>query len=265
VKYPLHVTHITKVADLPVTPLGVAGDPATIFNFHLNRVPEKEHPKDPENSRMHPRTKMARRGLALTAVLFLLTACRQEELSLPVAHAAGTQTQSGTDGSPNADSFLSGQPSRGAMQLASEEVYKSLPGDSCYNFMLQRPKDQRATAVQARLKQFDHMAAALDSRTFTVDLVGDHANVLSLQFPIVWPASSSYTERVSAVVEEYFASPDIEDYLCNSGFAEVRLSARGLNDRRIHPIWTARVTSAGLAKFTADGQPLADEELVSLH
>jgi hypothetical protein len=131
--------------------------------------------------------------------------------------------------------------------------------------MLLRPKDQRATAVQARLKQFDQMAAALDSRNFKVDLVGDHANILSLQFPIVWPAISSYSDRVSAVVEDYFSAPDIEDYLCNSGFAEVRLSARGLNDRSIHPIWTARVTSAGLVKLAADGQQLADEELVSLH
>lgn len=149
------------------------------------------------------------------------------------------------------------------MQRTAEEV--SLPGDSCYRFMLQRPRDQRATAVQARLKQFDQMAAALDSHTFTVNLVGDHANILSLQFPIVWPASLAYADRVSAVVEDYFASPDIEDYLCNAGFDEVRLSARGLNDRRVHPIWIARVTSAGLVKFTADGQPSAEEDLVPLH
>jgi hypothetical protein len=214
---------------------------------------------------MYPRIKLAGQSLALALLLSLVTACRQEELSLPIAHAAATQTQSGADGSSNSDAFLSAPSSPGMLQRTSEEVYKSLPGDSCYRFMLLRPKEQRATAVQARLKQFDQMAAALDSRSFTVDLVGDHANVLSLQFPVVWPASASYSDRVSAVVEDYFASPDIEDYLCNSGFDEVRLSARGLNDRHIHPIWTARVTSAGLVKFTADGQPSAGEDLVSLH
>ena len=64
------------------------------------------------------------------------------------------------------------------------------PGASCYKFILLRPKDQRATAVQARLKQADAMVAALE-RTITVDLVGDHANILSLQFPMRWPAPPS--------------------------------------------------------------------------
>jgi hypothetical protein len=35
------------------------------------------------------------------------------------------------------------------------------------------------------------------------------------------------------------------------------LSARGLNDGRIHPIWTARVTSEGLLKVGPDGEQLA--------
>jgi hypothetical protein len=37
--------------------------------------------------------------------------------------------------------------------------------------------------------------------------------------------------------------------MCNSGFDEVRLSARGLNDRRTHLIWTARITTEGLLKL----------------
>ena len=101
------------------------------------------------------------------------------------------------------------------------------PSENCYSYILLRPKDQRATAVQARLKKADQMAAAFDSRRVTVDLVGDHANILSLQFPVVWPAKLSYSDRVSSVVEDYFASPDVQDYMCNSGFAEVRLSAAG--------------------------------------
>lgn len=187
---------------------------------------------------------MAGRTLALTALLWMLTACRQEQLSLPVTHAAVSQPQ------PPAAIAPPPQPSQAGPE----------PGSSCYSFTLLRPKDQRAIAVQARLKQADVMMAALDSRVISVDLVGDHANILSLQFPVRWPAPPNYADRVSALVEHYFSSPDVEDDLCNSGFDQVRLQARGLNDGRIHPIWTARVTSEGLLKLGADG-----EELASVH
>ena len=181
---------------------------------------------------------MSGKTIALTALLWMLTACGQEQLSLPITHAAVSQPQSTTAMAPAADPF-------------SLE-----PGASCYKFMLLRPKDQRATAVQVRLQQVDAMVAALE-RTITVDLVGDHANILSLQFPMRWPAPPSVADHVSTVVENYFSSPDVEDDLCNSGFAEVRLSARGLNDRRIHRIWTARVTSEGLLKLGPNGEELA--------
>jgi len=184
---------------------------------------------------------MAGRTLAFTALLWMLTACRQEQLSLPVTHAAVAQQQSAAAIPPPP------QPS----SIGPE------PGSSCYSFTLLRPKDQRALAVQARLKQADVMMAALNSRVITVDLVGDHANILSLQFPVRWPAPPSYADRVSALVENYFSSPDVEDDLCNSGFDQVRLQAWGLNDRRIHTIWTARVTSEGLLKIGADGDQLA--------
>jgi hypothetical protein len=186
---------------------------------------------------------MAGRTVALTALLWMLTACRQDQLSLPITHAAVSQPQFATAIAPAPDPL--------PFEPAPE------PGASCYSFILLRPKDQRATAVQARLKQVDAMVAALDSRTISVDLVGDHANILSLQFPVRWPAPPSYSDRVSTIVENYFSSPDVEDNLCNSGFDEVRLQARGLNDRRIHPIWTARVTSEGLLKLGPDGEQLA--------
>jgi hypothetical protein len=182
-----------------------------------------------------------RRTLALTALLWMLTACRQEQLSLPVTHAAVAQLQSPVSTAPPP------QPSQAGPE----------PGSSCYSFTLLRPKDQRAVAVQARLKQADVMMATLDSRVIRVNLVGDHANILSLQFPVRWPAPPNYADRVSAVVEHYFSSPDVEDDLCNSGFDQVRLQAWGLNDRRIHPIWTARVTSEGLLKLEGDGEQLA--------
>jgi hypothetical protein len=82
----------------------------------------------------------------------------------------------------------------------------------------------------------------------TVDLIGDHANILSLEFPADLPAEEPYAYRVSAVVEDYLSSPEITDYLCNSGFAEVRLAVKGMNDGLLHPIWKADVTSEGLIK-----------------
>lgn len=170
---------------------------------------------------------MAWKFVATTTLLLLLTACRQEQLSLPVAHAAVEPP------------FV--------LPQTPAEIYQPAPSENCYSYILMRPRDQRATAVQARLKKADQLVAAFDRRV-TVDLLGDHANILSLQFPVVWPTQSSYSDRISSVIEDYFASPDVQDYMCSSGFAEVRLSARGLNDRRIHPIWTAHITSEGLVK-----------------
>ncbi len=178
---------------------------------------------------------MAGKLLVLTTLLFMLTACRQEELSLPVAHAAGTE-ESHPDVRP-----------------LSQEILQPPASRSCYSFILLRPPDQRAAAVQARLKKADELAAAFHPSKLAVDLMGDHANILSLQFPAAWPADPAYANRVSAIVEDYLTSPDVEDYLCNSGFEEVRLSARGLNDRRIHPVWTARITTEGLLRLEPAG------------
>jgi len=182
---------------------------------------------------------MASKTLALTTLLFTLTACRQQQLSLPVTHAAMSQGSSP------------------AAARGTQQIYQPAPSQSCYSYILLRPKDQRATAVQARLKKTDQLAAAFGARKVAVDLLGDHANILSLTFPVVWPVQQAYSDGISSVVEEYFASPD---YMCNSGFAEVRLSARGQNDRRIHPIWTAVVTSEGLVKDPVPGQ-VTDVEL----
>ena len=189
---------------------------------------------------------MASKTLALTTLLFTLTACRQQQLSLPVTHAAMSQG------------------SNPAAERSTQQVYQPAPSQSCYSYILLRPKDQRATAVQARLKKTDQLAAAFGARKVAVDLLGDHANILSLTFPVVWPVQQAYSDGISSVVEEYFASPDVQDYMCNSGFAEVRLSVLGLNDRRIHPLWTARVTSEGLLKIGADGEQLTAEDPLSL-
>jgi hypothetical protein len=171
---------------------------------------------------------MAGKLLIFAPFLLMLTACQREPLSLPVTHAATVSPTSSTPLAP------------AVPRLKTDE--------SCYSFTLLRPKDQRATAVQARLKQADKMAAGFDPHVVSVDLVGDHANILTFQFPVAWPDGAPYSERISSLIEEYLSSTDIQDNLCNSGFAEVRLSARGLGDRKIHPIWTARVTAEGLLK-----------------
>jgi hypothetical protein len=174
---------------------------------------------------------MAGKLLVLSPLLFLLTSCRQEQLSLPVTHAASTQEdRSGIHPPP------------------VEPLDQPPPIENCYAYILLRPKDQRAVAVQARLAKADLMRAAFSSRTVTVDLLGDHANILALQFPVLWPYQGAYLDRIRSVVEDYFATPEVQDYMCNAGFAEVRLAVRGINDRRVHPIWTARVTSVGLVK-----------------
>lgn len=177
---------------------------------------------------------MAGKHLVLTTLLFLLTACRQQQLSLPIAHAAGNEEYQPRVERPVPVSMAPG------------------PVRSCYSYMLLRPRGQRATAVQARLKKADQLAAAFDSANVAVDLLGDHANILSLQFPIVWPAEPAYANRISSIVEDYLNAPDVEDYMCNAGFSEVDLSARGINDHRIHPLWTAQITTEGLLKSGAE-------------
>ena len=177
--------------------------------------------------------------LTLSTLLFLLGGCRSEQLTLPVTHAAVTE------------------PAPQAATLRRSRKSDPQPGDSCFAFIPLRPRAQRASAVQERLRQADEMAAALDSHTVTVDLVGDHANILWLQFPVRWPAPAEYAKRVSAVVDRYFSVADVEDDLCNAGFAEVRLSLRGLNDRRVHTLWTARVTAEGLLKLGMEGTETA--------
>jgi hypothetical protein len=134
-----------------------------------------------------------------------------------------------------------------------DEIDKRVPKQLCYPFIQKRPRSQRADAVQVRLQQADRMTAAFDANLLTVDLIGDHANILSLEFPVVWPDEESYADRVSSVVEDYFSSPDTEDSMCNSGFAEVRLSAKDINDGQIHSIWKAQVTSEGLVKVQHGG------------
>jgi hypothetical protein len=185
---------------------------------------------------------MESKFLALTSLLFLLTSCGQQKLSLPVTHAAvSLSAQESPSPAVEVTPPAEAQP---AIDIFDDPA----PTQTCYSYMRQRPKDQRDFAVQARLRKTDQMTAAFGSRIVTVDLLGDHANILSLQFPVIWPGNPAYFSRVSSVIESYLTTPEIQDYLCDAGFAEVQLSARGLNDGRLHALWTARITTEGLVK-----------------
>jgi hypothetical protein len=192
---------------------------------------------------------MVFKGLAIITLLSMLTACKEEQRSLSIIHAASSSMEATSQKPSNSDTPGSLQEPRIDMRRVTDEIYENAPPQYCYSFILKRPREQRASAVQARLEQADRMTAAFDPDLLTVDLIGDHANVLSLEFPVDWPAQS-YVSHVSSIVEQYFASVDIEDYMCGAGFAEVRLSAKGLISQRLHQIWTARVTSEGLLKST---------------
>jgi hypothetical protein len=184
--------------------------------------------------------------LVLAPLLLLLAGCRQEQL-LPVAHAAGTEEFHKL--APASDEKLQDiVPAAPAARVRHGSVRAMLrPGlhDNCYAYMVTRPKSQRASAVQARLNKADAIEAAFSAQTVDVDLLGDHANIMALQFPVLWP-SEAYAKRVSSVIEDYFSNPDVLDYMCNAGFAQVRLSARGENDGRMHLLWAARITAMGL-------------------
>ena len=205
-------------------------------------------------------------GSSAALSLLLLSGCGRDPLSLPVAQAAASTTHLLAETAPprriRVDPSFSEVPIA-LIRQTTDDLYQALPSQSCYAFMLRRPRGQRATAVQARLKEADQMSAALDSETFKVDLVGDHANILSLEFPVQWPALPAYSQKVSSVIVDYLSVPEIQDYLCNSGFSEVKLSARGLNDGQAHLLWTARVTSEGLMKLAADGKRERLSELIT--
>lgn len=193
--------------------------------------------------------------LAAIVGLLMLTACREERPTLPVVQAASAtlkatyqkRSPSDRNGSINHPGI--------DMQRITNDLYRNAPPQYCYSFIRHRPREQRADAVQARLAQADRMTAAFEPDLLAVDLIGDHANILLLEFPVTWP-DESRVSHVSSIMEGYFASVDIEDYICGAGFAEVRLSARDVADQSLHPIWSARVTSEGLLKSTIRQAPV---------
>jgi len=180
--------------------------------------------------------------IAITLML-LLAGCRQDQRSLPVIHAA-SETVNG-----QLDARIQDRVPARAVPQVETGTDEPMAAQLCRSFLLHRPRSQRAQAVQARLQYADRVTAAFEPRLLNVDLIGDHADILSLQLALVWPADPAYVHRVNSVVEDYLTSADVQDTMCNSGFAEVRLSVKGLNDRRIHPLWRAQVTSEGLLKL----------------
>jgi hypothetical protein len=206
---------------------------------------------------------MAGRIILVTTLLVLLTSFPQDPPLHKTNAAARVAINAETNSLDSPIINFEPQPSS-AIQAIPEEVGRAV-GEPCYAFMRRRPAGQRAEAVQARLRHADRMTTAFDPNLLTVDILGDHANILSLEFPMVWPDRIAYVSRVSSVVDDYFSSPGIKDYLCESGFAEVRLSARGLNDEQSHLIWRAEVTTEGLVKLGRHPVPQTAPDALSLH
>ncbi len=124
---------------------------------------------------------------AAIVTLLTLTACREERPRLPVVQAAIStpeaphQKRFSSDGSGLMNHFGID------MQRIKEDLYRNGPPQYCYSFIRNRPRQQRADAVQARLAQADRMTAAFEPDLLTVELVGDLANILSLEFPVAGP------------------------------------------------------------------------------
>src|SRR5258708_37484743 len=131
---------------------------------------------------------MAFKVLALITLLSLLTACREEQRSLPIVDAAGSGLQATSQNPSNSDTPSPMRVPRFDMRRIAKEIYEHAPPQYCYSFVLRRPRGQRASAVQARLEQTDRMTAAFEPDLLTVDLIGDHPNQLPLVVPALCPA-----------------------------------------------------------------------------
>src|ERR1700733_14104371 len=100
------------------------------------------------------------RRLPIIILPSMLTACREEQRSLSIIHAASSSMQA-TSQEPPVMPGPSQKP-RIDMRRITDEIYKNAPPQYCYSFILKRPRNQRANAVQARLEQADRMTAAFE-------------------------------------------------------------------------------------------------------
>jgi hypothetical protein len=199
---------------------------------------------------------MARRSMVFAACLVALCGCQQPPDAVLASHRTDPQIEH-VDASPALPKALAPAKAVASAPLTVPQADPALLNSAvdCYLFTRRKRAAQRANAVQERLRQADRMSAALDPKIITVDLTGDHANILSLQFSVEWPDSDGYASHVRSIIERYFSSAEVADSTCDAGFSRVELSARGINDHRIHSIWTAQFTNEGLLTLSRDGQP----------
>jgi hypothetical protein len=168
---------------------------------------------------------MAGRNTAVTRLLVLLTIVHRD-LSLPPKITALVRRSIDTKTNSTGSATFNDQPPLGsALRSMTKQI-----------------------AVQVRLRHADRVTAAFNQKLPTVDIPGDRADILSLEFPVEWPATPAYVRRVSTVVDNYFPARDIKDHVCQSEFAEVTLSSGGMNDKKSLPVWRAEVTTNGLVK-----------------
>ena len=95
---------------------------------------------------------MAFKGVAIITLLSMLTACREEQRSLSIIHAASSSMEPTSQKRSTSDTPGSLQEPRIDMPRITDEIYENAPPQYCYSFILKRPREQRASAVQARLE-----------------------------------------------------------------------------------------------------------------
>jgi hypothetical protein len=189
---------------------------------------------------------MAGRITPVTRFLVLLTIVHRD-LSPPPKITAVVRRGIDTEANSPDSATSNDQPQLGAAPQSITKQIGELVARPCYAFMQRRRSVQHADAVQAPLGHADRMRDAFSPNLLTVDGHGDRADILSLEFPVEWPAAPAYVRRVSTVVDNYFPARDIKDHVS----VRIRRSdtfGKGLNDEKSHPVWWAEVTTNGPVK-----------------
>lgn len=194
---------------------------------------------------------MVYKTIVFAACLVGLVGCQRQPNEVHASHRADSRIES-PNSAATAPQAL--QPAKIPAPPPNAALMNS-PVD-CYLFARGKTASQRANAVQERLRQADQMSATLDPHIIAVDLVGDHANILSMRFAVKWPADLGYAGHVRAIIQNYFSSPAVVNGSCDAGFSKIELSAVGVNDGLLHSLWTAQFTSEGLLTLSQDGKSL---------
>ncbi len=146
---------------------------------------------------------MAGRNTAVTRLLVSLTIVHRD-LSLPPKITALVRPAIDTKTHSTSSTTFNHQPQLGsALRSMTRQIDELVERFSCV-FMERGPSNLRADAVQVRRRHAGRVTATFSQNLFTVEVPGDRADILSLEFPAESPAALAYVHRVSTVVDNYF-------------------------------------------------------------